>query len=132
VRAIIVSGDNQRAGYDEPTDMKTALIALGVPERSITCDYAGFSTLDSILRAKEIFGQNSVLIVSQRFHVERAIYLARSHGIDATGYAARDVSTRNSPRTHLREWLLSRPAAVLDALLGTKPKFGGPKVPIAN
>lgn len=130
--ALIVSGDNGVEGYDEPTDMKEALIAKGVPESKIYCDYAGFRTLDSVVRAKAIFGQTRLIIVSQRTHNQRAIYLARDQGMDAIGYNAQDA-VLPWPKA-LKNWgreILARVAAVLDAkVLGTKPKFYGPPVKI--
>lgn len=132
--AFIVSGDNSVEGYDEPTDMKEALMAKGVPEASIYCDFAGFRTLDSVVRAKAIFGQSRLLVISQRTHNQRAIYLARSHGLDAIGYNARNVST--SWQKDLKNWgreVLARAGAVIDIqVLGTKPKFLGPPVHIAQ
>ena len=130
VEALIVSGDNHVEWYDEPTEMKAALVAAGVPEDRIVCDYAGFRTLDSVVRAKTIFGLDSFLVVSQDFHVRRAIFLGRCRGLDVRGYAARGVPFgRLSSRTIVRE-PLARVAAVLDVLLGRRPRFGGPHVPL--
>ena len=130
VEALVVSGDNHVVGYDEPSEMKTALVAAGVPEDRIVCDYAGFRTLDSVVRAKTIFGLDSFLVVSQDFHVRRAIFLGRCRGLDVRGYAARGVRFgRLSSRTVVRE-PLARVAAVLDILRGRRPRFGGPPVPL--
>ncbi len=128
VKALIVSGDNGTQGYDEPTEMKRVLVQMGVPESQILCDYAGFRTLDSVVRAKEVFGQQRVIFVSQRFHNARAIYLARAFGIEAWGLNAADVPVALSVKTFLRE-KLACVKAVLDVnLLGTQPKFLGEKV----
>ena len=128
VKALIVSGDNGTHSYDEPTDMKAALMKLGVPAEKIVCDFAGFRTLDSVVRAKEVFGQESVIFVSQRFHNARAIYLARAFGIEAYGLNAKDVPVALSVKTFLRE-KLACVKAVLDVnVLGTKPRFLGEKV----
>jgi SanA protein len=128
VKAFIVSGDNGSHAYDEPTAMKEAMVAQGVPEAAIYCDYAGFRTLDSVVRAQSIFGQSRFIVVSQHFHNARAIFLARRHGLDAIGFDAADVSRSIAPSTYLREYL-ARVQAVLDVtLLGTKPKFNGPPV----
>ncbi|MBQ3809202.1 MAG: YdcF family protein [Kiritimatiellae bacterium] len=130
VEALIVSGDNHVAGYDEPSDMKAALVAAGVPEDRIVCDYAGFRTLDSVVRAKTIFGLDSFLVVSQDFHVRRAIFLGRCKGLDVRGYAAPlRVARRARARLALRE-PLARVVAVLDVLFGRRPRFGGPPVPL--
>ena len=86
---IIVSGDNGSKTYDEPTDFKKDLIKAGIPNNKIFLDYAGFRTLDSVVRVKEIFGQTSITIISQQFHNERAIYLANHFGIKAIGFNAK-------------------------------------------
>jgi len=131
VRAIVVSGDNHVKGYDEPTDMKGDLVACGVPADRIVCDYAGFRTLDSVVRARKVFGLDDFIVVSQPFHVRRAIFIARGFGADARGYVAEDVSGRHSIKTSLREQL-AKIAAVTDVILRRRPKFLGPleEVPI--
>lgn len=130
VRQFILSGDNHREGYDEPTDMKEALMKRGVPESAITLDYAGFRTLDSVVRAKEVFGQTELVIVSEPFHNARALFLCRHYGIDAVAFNARPVSTRVSRWAHLREYL-ARVKAVLDLyVLRAQPKFLGEKVSV--
>ena len=75
IKYILISGDNRKEDYNEPEEMKKALMQKGIPEKSIYLDYAGFRTLDSVVRAKEVFGQNRLTIISQRFHNKRAIYL---------------------------------------------------------
>jgi len=125
VRAIVVSGDNHVKGYDEPTDMKEDLVARGVPADRIVCDYAGFRTLDSVVRARKVFGLGNFLIVSQPFHVRRALFLARGFGCDAYGYAAADVSGRASLKTRVREQF-AKVAALVDVVLRRRPKFLGP------
>jgi len=130
LKAVLVSGDNHNEGYDEPTDMKEALIAAGVPEAKITCDYAGFRTLDSIARAKKVFGQKQVIIVSQRFHNERALYLAKCYGLDAIAFNATGVALEYAPSTYFRE-IFARVKAVLDMhVLHTQPKFLGVPVKV--
>jgi len=132
VKAFIVSGDNGSHDYDEPTAMKEALVARGVPEAAIYCDYAGFRTLDSVIRAQSIFGQSRFIIVSQHFHNERAVFLARRHGLDAVAFDAADVSRSIAPTTYLREYF-ARVQAVLDVIvLQTRPKFDGPPVVITQ
>ncbi|HRQ91147.1 MAG TPA: ElyC/SanA/YdcF family protein, partial [Bacteroidia bacterium] len=102
---LLVSGDNSRPDYDETADMRRALIALGVPDAAIYQDHAGFDTLDSVVRAKQVFGQEELIIVSQPFHNERALYLARHHGIRAQGWDADDVPHCSGLKTRLREKL---------------------------
>ena len=125
---IIASGDNSRVGYNEPQDMKEELIKLGVPAERIYLDYAGFRTLDSILRAKIIFGQNSFIVISQRFHNERAIYIARRHGIEAYGFNAEDVFVSRR-KMQVRE-LLARNKVFWDILFHVKPKYYGEAVAV--
>lgn len=132
VRYLLVSGDNHIKGYNEPEAMKTALIDRGVPEERIVCDYAGLRTLDSVVRAKEIFGQNRITIVSQEFHNQRALFIARARGIDAVGYNARGVSGPVSWKTTLREHL-ARAKAVLDVyILNKQPRHLGQPIPIGE
>ena len=126
VDTVIVSGDNHVKGYDEPTDMKAVLASAGIPEDRIVCDYAGFRTLDSVVRAKEVFGLDSFVIVSQPAHLKRAVFLARAFGCDTIGYAAEDVNGRYSIKTTLREQL-AKIAAVLDTVVRRSPKFLGPR-----
>lgn len=130
VRGIIVSGDNSRADYSEPDDMRRDLVALGVPGRFVTCDYAGFSTLDSVRRVGRVFGQSRVIIVSQRFHAERAVFLARCDGLDACGCAAADATRWWQARVRLRE-VLARGKALLDVALRRGPKFLGAREVVA-
>lgn len=130
IKHIIVSGDNHRKGYDEPTDMRDALIERGIPDSCITLDYAGFRTLDSMVRCKEVFGQEKVTVISQKFHNERAVFIAERYDIDAIAFNAKDVPSRYSLKTMVREYF-ARLKAVLDLyVLGTDPKFLGEKVEI--
>ena len=124
---ILISGDNGSKFYDEPTAFKNELIKRGIPENRIYLDYAGFRTLDSVVRAKEIFGQTELIVISQKFHNERAIYLAEKNGISAIGYNAKDVSKRFGLKVQLREYL-ARTKMFLDILVGVKPKFLGEKI----
>jgi len=129
IQNIIASGDNSRENYNEPEDMKNELIKLGVPADRIYEDFAGFRTLDSVVRAKEIFGQQSFIVISQRFHNERAIYLAQRNGISAYGYNAKDVDKEIGLKTNLRE-KIARAKVFWDFLFDVDPKFGGDKIEI--
>lgn len=131
VRGILVSGDHGHPSYNEPQTMKDDLVAEGVAAEFITMDHAGFRTLDSVVRAREVFGLNKFIIVSQKFHCERAIYLARAHGIDAIGCEARDGTGYLRNRVRLRE-VLARSKAWLDVnILDAKPKLLGPPEVVA-
>ncbi|MFL9835170.1 SanA/YdcF family protein [Chryseobacterium terrae] len=127
IQTIIVSGDNSKKDYNEPEEMKNKLVKAGVPADKIFEDFAGFRTLDSVLRAKEIFGQNSYIIISQKFHNERAVYLARKNNIEAWGYNASDVNKYTGLKTNARE-KLARAKVFWDFMFGVEPKFGGEKI----
>ncbi len=129
-RKIIVSGDNGTKYYNEPRAMKEDLINAGVRKEDVICDYAGFRTLDSIIRFKKVFGRQRGVVVSQKFHNERAIYIGRAYGIELYGYNALDVGVRSGLKTRLRE-VLSRVMCVLDVeLLHTGPRFLGKGVKV--
>ncbi|MFP7658418.1 MULTISPECIES: SanA/YdcF family protein [Chryseobacterium] len=129
IQYIIVSGDNSTADYNEPEDMQLALMKYGIPQDKIILDHAGFRTLDSVIRAKEIFGQTRFIIISQKFHNERAVFLARKNGIEAYGYNANDVNKYAGLKTNLREYL-AKTKVYWDLLFGVQPKFGGEKIVI--
>jgi SanA protein len=126
---LVISGDNSRKDYNEPETMRADLIAAGIDSSRMYLDYAGFRTFDSMVRLREIFSQDSVTIISQQFHNERALFIARKEGITAVGFNARDVSTSVGFRTQLRE-KLARVKVFVDYLFHNEPKFLGPKVNI--
>ena len=130
IKYILISGDNSTKDYSEPEDMQAELLKRGIPADKIVLDFAGFRTLDSVVRAKEIFGQNSFIIISQKFHNERAIFLARKYGIEAYGFNAIDVNKYFGFKTKVREYF-ARAKVFVDFLLGVEPKFGGEKVEIS-
>ena len=127
IDVILISGDNHTADYNEPEEMRKALVNSGVPEEAIYMDYAGLRTLDSIIRAKEIFGQTQLTIISQQFHNERAIYLAGFNDIDAIGYNAKDVSTYSGLKTQVRE-LFARVKMFIDLGINKQPHFLGESI----
>ncbi|WP_298902647.1 ElyC/SanA/YdcF family protein [uncultured Psychroserpens sp.] len=129
IEYILISGDNGSKSYDEPTTFKTDLIARGIPENKIFLDYAGFRTLDSVIRAKAIFGQDSITIISQQFHNERAIYLAKHNEINAVAFNAKNVQGRYGLKVQLREYL-ARAKASMDVLFNVEPKFLGQQIEI--
>ncbi len=128
IEYIIVSGDNGERYYNEPLQMKKYLIERGVPGKKIFMDFAGFRTLDSVVRAKHIFGQKALTIISQRFHLERAIYIGSKNGMDVLGFAADEVDEPGHVRVRLRE-VFARVKACLDIhVLRKKPRFLGEKI----
>jgi SanA protein len=129
IKRIVVSGDNSRKTYDEPTQMKADLVACGVPEDVIYLDYAGFRTWDSMVRMNEIFSQSNFTVISQRFHNERAIYLAKRYGLNVVGFNAKDVAKYYGFKTNLRE-KFARVKVFVDIFTGKQPKFLGEKIEI--
>lgn len=130
VQHFVLSGANPTKYYNEPKDMQEALIAAGVPSGRITLDYAGFRTLDSIVRAQHIFSLNDFIIVSQAFHNQRALFIADFYGIKAIGFNAQDVPLRYGLKVQVRE-VLARLRAILDLyIFRTQPKFLGEKITI--
>jgi len=130
IEYILVSGDNSVANYNEPQTIKDDLIKRGIPENKIYLDYAGFRTFDSVIRSKEIFGQESITLISQKFHNERAIFIAKHNGINAIGFNAQDLHGKYGLKTRIRE-RFARIKAILDVFfLRTKPKFLGEKIEI--
>lgn len=132
VQYLLLSGDNHTEDYDEPTDMRDALLKLGVPDSCIVLDYAGFRTLDSVVRCKEVFGEDSVTVISQEFHNQRALFIANKSGMHAIGFNAREVNKNYSFRTRFREYF-ARVKCVLDLyILHTDSKFLGEKIRIGK
>lgn len=130
VKHFILSGDNHREGYNEPEDMMEALIKKGVPSSAMTLDYAGFRTLDSVVRCQAIFQQKKVTIISQKFHNHRAVFIANKKGLDAVAYNAKEVFRSPWSKVKLREYL-ARLAVVLDLYIWNRqPKFYGEKIDI--
>jgi vancomycin permeability regulator SanA len=130
VRAVLVTGDNGRTGYDEPTAMRDYLVAHGVPARRIVLDYAGFDTWDSCVRARRIFAATRVIVITQRFHLPRAVALCKAAGIETSGVGhdstamAADV-TRDG---YIREVFASY-KAMADIFGHPRPRFLGPQEP---
>jgi SanA protein len=122
---LLLSGDNRRADYNEPHAMREALRARGVPLAAMTLDYAGFRTLDSVVRAHRVFGLRSFLLITDDFHLPRALFLAKAEGLNTKGFASKPVAWSRSYKTRLREWG-SRVRAFYDIYLGkTQPHFLG-------
>ncbi len=126
---VLVSGDNGSIYYNEPTTIQKDLIANGIPKDRIFLDYAGFRTLDSMVRANVVFGLDSVTVISQKFHNERAIYLAKQKGLHAIGFNAKDIKGQQGYKVQFREYF-ARVKVFIDLLLNTEPKFYGNKIEI--
>ncbi|HSR73246.1 MAG TPA: ElyC/SanA/YdcF family protein [Sulfurovum sp.] len=128
VKAIVVSGDNSTKYYNETSKMQKDLIKAGVPRKYISIDPLGVRTLDSVVRAEAIFDLKDYIIVSQKFHLERALFIAKAKGQKAIGFTAKDIpGTAAAYRMKAREYL-ARAKAFLDVyILHTTPRFDGKK-----
>ena len=130
IRYILISGDNRHKNYNEPVAMRAALIKQGVPDSVIVLDYAGFRTYDSMVRAKKVFGQDSITVISQLWHNQRALYIAHCVGIDAIGFNANDVSFRKiALKNYIREWF-ARTKMFIDLFFKCDPHFLGEPIEI--
>jgi len=129
IEHVLISGDNSHKDYNEPKDMMEELMRQGIPQDKITLDFAGFDTYDSVLRANKIFGQTKFIVISQSFHAQRAVYIARRYGFEAWGFAAKDISTAKSFLTHMREYF-ARVKAYLEVKFGVNPYFLGETIEI--
>jgi SanA protein len=126
---VLVSGDNATKYYNEPDTFKKDLIAGGIPEDKIILDPSGLRTLDSMVRAKEVFGLDSVTVISQKFQNERAIFLAQKKGLYAIGYNAKDIEGSQGLKVQIREYF-ARVKVFIDLLLNTQPLSNGDKIAI--
>lgn len=128
VKYLLLSGDNAQQSYNEPSTMRRDLIAAGIPTSDIVLDYAGFRTLDSIVRTRKVFDTNDFIIITQRFHCERALFIALHMGIQAQCFAV--PSPKNMLSVRSRE-IFARLGALTDLyLLKREPRFLGPLIPI--
>jgi len=128
-KKVLVSGDHGKTTYDEVNAMRDYLLSRGVYSSDIFLDHAGFRTYDTMVRAKKVFLVNDAYVVSQRYHLPRAVFLARRAGIDAHGVTADRRKYLNRVRDNLRE-ILARTCAMIDCVIGREPKFLGPVIPI--
>ena len=130
VPKILLSGDHGTKGYDEVNAMKNYCLDKGVPKEDIFLDHAGFCTYDSAVRAKEIFQCESVVVVTQRFHISRAIYDARGVGLTAVGFSADPREYTGQMLRESREWLARVKDFLSIELLKPEPKYLGEAIPI--
>ncbi|MBC8946505.1 MULTISPECIES: outer membrane permeability protein SanA [Xenorhabdus] len=128
VKYLLLSGDNAQHSYNEPNTMRKDLIKAGIPASKIVMDFAGFRTLDSIVRTRKVFDTNDFTIITQRFHCERALFIAMHMGIEAQCYAV--SSPKNMMTIRMRE-VFARLGALADLyILKREPRFLGPLTPI--
>lgn len=128
IEVVLVTGDNSRADYDEPDAMRAYLTRRGIPDRHIVSDYAGFDTWDSCVRAKRIFGVDRAVLISQDFHIRRALALCREAGIDSFGVGVADVRDATWYFGGVRE-LVAAGKAAADVVLEPDPTFLGAREP---
>lgn len=128
---LLMSGDHSREDYDEVNAMKDFAMAAGVPSEDVFMDHAGFSTYESMYRARDIFRAKKIVIVSQQYHLYRAVYDARALGLEAYGVAAEDIAYWGQGIRDLRE-ILARNKDVLWCLLQPEPTFLGEAIPISG
>ncbi|WP_328442508.1 YdcF family protein [Streptomyces sp. NBC_00444] len=128
IEVVLVTGDNSREDYDEPDAMRTYLTRRGVPDARIVSDYAGFDTWDSCVRAKKIFGVDRAVLISQGFHIRRAVALCEEAGVSSYGVGVDDVHDATWYYGGVRELIAAGKAAV-DAVFEPDPRFLGPREP---
>ena len=126
---MIVSGDHGRKNYDEVRTMKDYAVAQGIPSDKIFKDHAGFSTYDTLYRARDVFKIKKAILVTQKYHLARALYLAQSMGIEAVGVSADLRSYRGQSYRELREYI-ARTKDVFSAIFKPKPKYLGEEIPV--
>lgn len=128
VRKVLASGDHGTNEYDEVGAMRARLVGLGVPDEDVFTDHAGFDTWSSVVRAKRVFGATSVTVVTQRFHLSRAVWLARRAGLKVSGVAAdlHPYGTKGSEAS-ARE-VVARVKSVGEVLFRREPRFLGPRI----
>ncbi|MFF9805780.1 vancomycin high temperature exclusion protein [Streptomyces coeruleorubidus] len=128
VEVVLVTGDNSREDYDEPDAMRVYLTRHGVPDARIVSDYAGFDTWDSCMRAKKIFGVDEAVLISQGFHIRRAVALCQAAGVESYGVGVTAVHDATWYYGGARE-ILAAGKAALDAVFRPDPRFLGPREP---
>lgn len=131
VPRILVSGDHRTESYDEPNAMRAYLEARGVPADVIFMDHAGFDTYSSVWRARHVFGARRLVVVTQRFHLPRALWVARSLGMEASGAPADRRLYRGMAWFEARE-VVSRTKALLDVAIARSPRHAGPPIPLSG
>lgn len=132
VDKLLLSGDHGQHTYDEVNAMRRHMVDAGIPPDDVFLDHAGFRTFDTMYRARDVFGVERAIVVTQRFHLARSVYTARALGIEAWGYAADRRRYAYARRNALRE-ILARARAFLDLhLRSTRPRYLGPPIPITG
>ncbi len=129
VRVILVSGDNRARNYDEPTAMRDYLVRTGIPAAAVVRDFAGFNSYASCVRAKQVFGVTGAVLVSQDYHLPRALRICRSVGLDAVGVGSRALADTSAWTDGSRREVLADVKAVWELITRPEPRFAGPPDP---
>ncbi len=119
VKKLLLSGDNRTKYYNEPNDMRKALLSKGVPESAILLDTAGFRTIESVYRCATVYNQKDVVIITQEFHAFRALYISQYYDMNAIAYLAEEVPVYSAAKVNIREFF-ARPKAIFDLYLPGK------------
>jgi SanA protein len=127
IDCLLLSGDNTSLSYNEPIQMQKSLLEVGIPAERMYLDYAGIRTLDSLIRARDIFGLTQFTVISQPFHIDRALFIAREKNLQAVGYEADSVPFFSAPTPYIREFF-SRGVALYDLFFETLPKYSGERI----
>lgn len=130
-KKIIMSGDHGNSDYDEVNTMRLFAVERGVPEEDIFMDHAGFSTYDSVYRAKKVFEANSIIIVSQKYHLYRALYVSEKLGVKACGVSANLNKYGGQLKREIRE-ILARDKDFFKCIAKPEPAFLGDKIPVSG
>lgn len=131
VKKLLLTGDHGQITYDEVNAMRKYALSRGVSDKDIFMDHAGFSTYDSMYRAKEVFMVKKALLVTQEFHLPRALYIARAVGLKANGVTADKREYIGMDYIYFRE-ILARTKAAAQVIISMKPKYLGPSIPISG
>lgn len=128
---LLMSGDHGREGYNEVEAMKAYAVAAGVPSADVFMDHAGFSTYESMYRARDVFGAKKILVVTQEYHLYRALYIAEQLGLEAYGVASDYETYYGQTKREVRE-VLARVKDYFSALFQPKPTFLGEAIPVSG
>jgi len=131
IKRILVSGDHGQEKYDETNTMKKHLLLMGIPGRDIFTDHAGFNTYNSVVRARRIFHVKNMIIITQEFHLNRSVYIARKNGIKAYGIISDKRKYLFSDRYEIREYL-ARVKSFLEVFFNINPVYLGRAIPITG
>jgi SanA protein len=132
VRKLLLSGDHGQRTYDEVNAMRRFMLAAGVPREDVFLDHAGFSTYQTMYRARDVFQVKQAIVVTQRFHLARSVYTARQLGLEAWGCEADKRPYASAMRNTVREWLARAKALFELHVRQPKPRFLGPPIPITG